>query len=168
MNCSHTLADFAPPPCGSCRNGCQNSLWEHMCLSERLAVPAGCCGPTKPQLQGHRRSLSPVQPPLWGLFFWAVGHPAAKQGPTAWGEHGCLHCPPWPPSMATLRPRAPMRLLPLGSSRPVPPASLRWQTLCKLLCCPLPPHPWPCLPPACQGCHRHRELAWCSSSGFPR
>ena len=167
MNRSHAPVDFAPPPRGSCRNGCKSSVWQHMCLPERLAVPAGCCGPTEPQLQGHRRSPLLYRQPHGDRLFGAMGHPAAKQEPAAWGERSCFRCPPWPPSLATLRPRAPTHLLPLGGSSPVPPASLHWQTLRKPLGRPLPPHPRPCLPPASQGCHRHKEPARCSGSDFP-
>lgn len=168
MNRSRVLVDFAPPPRGSCRNWCKSSVWQHMCLLERLAVPAGRCGPTEPQRQGHRRSPLLYRHPCGDWLFGAMGHSAAKQGPAAWGKHGRLHCTLRPPSMDALCPRAPTHLLPLGGSSPIPLASLCWQTLCKPLSHPLPPHPRPCLPPASQGCHQHRELVQCSGSDFPR
>lgn len=61
---------------------------------------------------------TPVQAPSWDRLFRAMGHPAAKEGLAAWGERSCLHCPPWPASVATLCPWAPAHLLLLGGSSP--------------------------------------------------
>lgn len=167
MSRSHALTDFPPPPCGSCKNGCKSSIWQHMCLPERLAVPLAAVATPSPSCRGTGEAHSCTGTLVGTGFLGPWATLLQKRGWLLGGSAAaCIALPgqtPWPPFAHGL-----LRIFSRwAAAAPVPPARLSWQTLCKPLGHPLPPHSRPCLPPASQGCHWHRELAWCSGSDLP-